>query len=126
MSPKRSKATVRPSGLTSRFIQVPSVTSILTGWVSIGGDATSHFFSSFSAASAVVESRKRESAAMPLTMKISSRTRQDGADAGEIGRQYGAISRRAAQAAVSRKIEGRAVVQPSCGSRSEEHTSELQ
>src|SRR3546814_3513166 len=53
---------------------------------------------------------------MPLTMKISSRTRQDGADAGEIGRQYGAISRRAAQAAVSRKIEGRAVVQPSYGS----------
>src|SRR3546814_2113782 len=97
MSSKRSKATVRPSGLTSRFIQVPSVTSILTGWVSIGGDATSHFFSSFSAASAVVESRKRESAAMPLTMKISSRTREDGADAGEIGRQYGEITRRAAQ-----------------------------
>jgi hypothetical protein len=60
-----------PSGLTSTFIQVPSSTSTFTDRVFKGGSATFHlsFFSSSSCAMAVVESKKSERTAMPLTIK---------------------------------------------------------
>src|SRR3954468_21962942 len=68
MSPSRSKAIVRPSGLTSTFIQVPSLT--LSGtWrrVAFGGALTSQAAASRAgragAASAVVETSRSESAA---------------------------------------------------------------
>src|SRR6185436_5206017 len=47
MSPRRSKATSWPSGLTSTLIQVPSSTSRVKEEEGPGGLSTSHFFSSF-------------------------------------------------------------------------------
>ena len=57
MSPSMSKTTQRPSGLTSRFIQVPSVVSNSTSVDGPCSPSTSHFFAGSSWASREVAGR---------------------------------------------------------------------
>src|SRR5205085_9345219 len=87
MSPSRSKAIVLPSGLTSTFIQVPSVTWIGISRVGVGGAATSHF--GFSCAKALVERRSKVTAARAVRMR---------GETPDLEGASGAISRPAAQA----------------------------
>src|SRR5580765_5096022 len=78
MSPSRSKAIDRPSGLTSTFIQVPSLTFSWTcRKVAPGGALTSQAAGSWAgragAARAVVETSRSESAAkLRIIAKVPS------------------------------------------------------
>src|SRR3954471_11605592 len=99
MSPRRSKAIDRPSGLTSTFIQVPSLTFSGTCLSTApGGALTSQAAGSRAgragAASAVVETSRSESAAKLRTICVEPPgTWDEECSGGALFRQYGQAGR---------------------------------